>query len=145
MVKNMDWPGAQQVAERLKKMLPPNLQEDDPNADVPPAIQAKMQEMTGMIEQLTNSLNEKHSESEGKTLELESKERIAYANNETKLILEAFKSEGEASRALLAAELQQISTRLGMLGANVPIPDTTGGETPAPGMPPGAMGAPPAA
>lgn len=145
MVKNMDWPGAQQVAERLKKMLPPNLQEDDPNADVPPAIQAKMQEMTGIIEQLTNSLNEKHSESEGKTLELESKERIAYANNETKLILEAFKSEGEASRALLAAELQQISTRLGMLGTNVPIPDTTGGETPAPGMPPGAMGAPPGA
>lgn len=31
MVKNMDWPGAEQVAERLKKALPPGIADDQPD------------------------------------------------------------------------------------------------------------------
>lgn len=30
VAKNMDWPGAEQIAERLKKMLPPGIDEDGP-------------------------------------------------------------------------------------------------------------------
>ena len=29
LVKNMDWPGADDIAKRLKKTLPPNLQESE--------------------------------------------------------------------------------------------------------------------
>ncbi len=44
-VKNLDWPGADELAKRLKKMVPPELTQDD---DQPPELQQAMQ----VIEQL---------------------------------------------------------------------------------------------
>ncbi len=31
IAKNMDWPGAQEIADRLKKLLPPGLAEQEPD------------------------------------------------------------------------------------------------------------------
>lgn len=60
LVKNMDWPGAEELAKRLKKMLPPQLQEpeDGQKRAVDPAAQAQMQQMGQMLDQLTAALNE---------------------------------------------------------------------------------------
>jgi len=41
IAKSMDWPDADKLAERLKKMLPPNLQD---TTDLPPEQQAQMQQ-----------------------------------------------------------------------------------------------------
>lgn len=45
VAKNLDWPGADDIAERLKKMLPPNLQEDDDKGDDPRLAMAQQQMM----------------------------------------------------------------------------------------------------
>src|SRR5690606_11604069 len=58
MIKNMDWPGAQEIAERIKKTLPPGLAEDKDQKPIPPEIKAQMDQMGQMIEALTNQLNE---------------------------------------------------------------------------------------
>ena len=60
LVKNMDWPGAEELAKRLKKMLPPQLQEPEEGQKraVDPAAQAQMQQMGQMLDQLTAALNE---------------------------------------------------------------------------------------
>jgi hypothetical protein len=45
IAKNMDWPGADMFAERLRKMLPPGLDERDPSEMSPEEQQAYEQEM----------------------------------------------------------------------------------------------------
>ena len=52
MVKNMDWPGSQEIAERLKKTLPPNIVSDE-DEEIPPQAQAAIQELTQRLELLT--------------------------------------------------------------------------------------------
>lgn len=47
VVSQMDWPMAKEIAARLKKALPPQLQEpEDGQPEVPPQVQAKIAQMT---------------------------------------------------------------------------------------------------
>lgn len=50
LAKNLDWPGAEEIAERLRKMLPPEIREEGEN-ELPPEHMAQMQQMQQMIEQ----------------------------------------------------------------------------------------------
>jgi hypothetical protein len=75
LAKNMDWPGAREIAERLKKMLPAELQDQD-GTPIPPQAQAQIAQLNQMVEQLTQALNEATRKIETKQVELESKERI---------------------------------------------------------------------
>lgn len=112
LVKNMDWPEAQAVADRMKLMLPPQIQ-DETKKDIPPQVQAQMQQMGMMIEQMTQTLHELQDEKETKQLDLASREKIAAMNNETQITLEAMKQEMAASQQLMMAELQQIAETIG--------------------------------
>jgi hypothetical protein len=61
-VKNMDWPGAEELAERLQKMIDPKLLADEED----PALQAanqqiqqmaeEMEQLHGMLKQVANSM-----------------------------------------------------------------------------------------
>jgi hypothetical protein len=116
LVKNMDWQGAQEISERLKKTLPPGIADDDKNKQqVPPEMQAQMQQMGGMIDQLTQKLNEANEQIKTKSIEIESKERIAFAQMEVDLKKELFKSQAQASTLILEQEIAQINQRLGLL------------------------------
>lgn len=119
IVKNMDWQGAQEIAERLKKSIDPKFISDDKNKNqVPPEAQAQMQQMGGMIEQLTQKLNEANDQIKTKSIEIESKERIAFAQMEVDLKKELFKSQAQASTLILEQEIAQINQRLGRLDFN---------------------------
>ena len=48
-VKNMDWPGAQELSKRLAKTIPPQLMDD---SDKPPALQAAEQQIQQQQEQM---------------------------------------------------------------------------------------------
>ena len=116
LVKNMDWQGAQEIAERLKKTIDPNIIGDDKNKQqVPPEMQAQMQQMNSMIDQLTQKLNEANEQIKTKSIEIESKERIAFAQMEVDLKKELFKSQAQASTLILEQEIAQINQRLGLL------------------------------
>lgn len=122
MVKNMDWPGATEIAERLKKTLPPGLAEDDKNAPpIPPQIQAQMQAMSQQLEQLTQVANEQAEIIKTKTLELESKERIELAKLENAIALKQMDLAPQESMNIIAHELAEIHARLEMVGINRPI------------------------
>jgi hypothetical protein len=78
-VKNMDWPGAQELAQRLKKMIDPKLLQEDDD----PALQAANQQIQAMqtqMEQMFNML-----QNVGKSMEAQ-KLRIDEYNAETKRI-----------------------------------------------------------
>jgi hypothetical protein len=126
-IKAMDWPGASEISERLKKTLPPNLIED-PNqkkVPIPPQVQAQMQQMGQMVDQLTEKLNEAQDQLDHKRLELESKERIEMKKLEVQLEIKRAELDAKDSLALLNAEIAQIGERLQLLKMEAPIEDLT--------------------
>jgi hypothetical protein len=117
MVKNMDWPGAKEIAERLKKTLPPGIAEPDEKDQqpLPPEVQNQMAQMNQMIEQLTEQLKHKTEQIDQKTLELESRERIEMAKLATNAELEMAKLGSQESLALLQHQVAQIEAQLDRL------------------------------
>jgi hypothetical protein len=70
IVKSMDWPGAEQLAERLQMMLPPNLQKPkEGESQMPPEVQAQLQQSEQMIQQLDQAIQAMTAELEKKDLE----------------------------------------------------------------------------
>lgn len=117
--KALDMPYAQELAERFRRTIPPNILGEE--NQLPPEVQAQMAQMNQLIEALTEQLNEKTKLVETKTLELESKERIEMAKLQTQLEIEAAKMGSQEALALLHAEIDEIQMRLNMLRINEPI------------------------
>lgn len=131
IARNMDWPGADEIADRLKKALPPGVADDGKDGKalpLPPQVQQQMQQMDGMIKQLTEHLNQANQKLETKTIELESKERIAFAQMQTNAEIELAKIGSKESIVLLNHQIQQITSRLNMIGMNEPIESTSSGQ-----------------
>lgn len=106
MVKNMDWPGADDLAERFRKTPTiAQLTSNEEGPQVPPQIKAQMEQYGQMVEQLSQALNAAQDELESKTAELTSKEKIAAQNNETAVAIAAIRSENTNNLALLREEL----------------------------------------
>lgn len=82
LVRNMDIPGAEEMADRMEKMLPAQLQEQDGENGIPPQAQQAIAQMTQQNQELTQHLNAANEEIKNKTqqkqLELESKERMHF-------------------------------------------------------------------
>lgn len=71
MAKNLDWPGSEQVAERLKAMLPPQA-----HAQIAPIVQqlqGQLQQMSGKMGQMNQALNDKQREEAIKEFDAETK------------------------------------------------------------------------
>lgn len=152
MVKSLDIPGAQEMAERLKKVAPPGVIEDKNQKPIPPEVQAQMQQMQQMLEQMTEALNKSQDELDQKTRELESKERIEFSKMQVDLQKKMAELEQKDSALLLQtqvgqiqamqkmeAQMAQLQERLGFLDMNQPIENENemafGGPEPAPAMP----------
>ncbi len=121
MVKNMDWPGAQEIAERLRKALPPGIAEEKDKKPIPPEIQAQMGQMGQMIEQLTEQLKHKTEQINTKALELESKERIEMAKIQAEIEMKLADIGSKEAISLLAHEVSEIQSRLQLLSYDQPI------------------------
>ena len=122
LVKNMDWPGAQELAERIKKTLPPNILDDQSKQkQVDPQVQAQMQQMNQMIDQLTKQLNEAHDVIDNKMVEIQSRERIEMAKLETTATIELAKLESKEALQMLTHQIAEIDARTKMLGINEPF------------------------
>ena len=76
LIKAMDWPGAEEIAERLVKMMPPELRpekESDPDDEeegegdqLPPEVQAALQEKDAMLQQMDQAIQQMQAELESK-------------------------------------------------------------------------------
>lgn len=130
----MDFPGARQVSERLKKMLPPQLQDQQGGAADPQQLQAQIQQMQQAMQQMQQqgqqmkqALDGKQAEAqatlEAKKAEIESRERIALAGSQinlqiaqlqanTDLVKAQAELKGEHSLEILKAEIGELSKRL---------------------------------
>lgn len=86
IVRSMDWPGADEIADRLEKTLPPGIKDDgkDQPQQIPPQVQQVLQQAAQEIQQLQQALQEAQSGAAVKKIETDSRERIAAAQEETK-------------------------------------------------------------
>lgn len=150
LVKNMDWPGAQEFADRIKKTLPPGLADDNKEQQpLPPQVQQQMQQMDQMVQQLTEQLKAAQDSMAIKQHELESKERIEFAKLETQATIELAKLTSKEDLQLLQHQIAELDARqqqlmsapemeepqqdFGVEGGEVMPPefqDPTGGESP---------------
>jgi uncharacterized protein (DUF3084 family) len=70
LVQNFDWPGADDLAKRLRKMIDPKLLEDSEDASPEliaaqqqmQAMQAEMQQMAGMLQNVERSIENREVE-----------------------------------------------------------------------------------
>ena len=120
LAENMDWPGAKQVAARLKKMLPPELQDDVNPQDIPPEVQARMQQIEGQLQQIQEAYEQ--AQEALRTDQVKRQAQVAIKERELaadaaaqerdlqgKLQLEEIRQQGESSRALAKIEQQRAS------------------------------------
>jgi hypothetical protein len=137
MVKSMDWPGAQEIADRLKKALPPGIA-DDPNsqqAQIPPQAQAQLKQMSDMINQLTQHTNAMSDEIKTKKFELESRERIALMQNQTELAIAEMKISPNQAMKMVIDELAHIKARMEIVGIHDPVAAAQQAQQPPQEMP----------
>ena len=140
LAENMDWPGAKQVAARLRKMLPPELQDDVDPRDIPPEVQAQMQQIEGQLQQIQGAYEE--AQNVIKTDQVKHDAQVAIKERQlaadaasqerdlqAKLQLEEIKQQGESARTLAKIEQQRASEILqteigrleGLIARNVEI------------------------
>ncbi len=123
VMKSLDFPGADLLAERFKKTLPPGMADDKDKGKqpVPPEAQAQMEQMNQMIEQLTGALNDANEKVNTKVLELESRERIENQKIQAQIEIEMFKGGSAEALALLKTEIAEIAQRQELLRQHLPI------------------------
>src|SRR5262245_6944248 len=125
LVENMDWPGAPKLAARLKKMLPPPLQEQKEGQPSPDQLQAQLQQMGMQLQQLQQvaqrqgqglQTNKAGSDSKERiaAADRESKERIAVLQAQTQQLIAAMKTAGDQQEAKLQAQIDMLSQQMGL-------------------------------
>jgi hypothetical protein len=117
LVRNMDWPEASKIADRLKKLLPPGLAESDDKgqAPLPPGVQAHMAQAEKIMQQQSQLIAQQDEAIKTKKIEMESKERIEAMKMRNDIVLEYMKHDLQGSKALFDAEISQIDKRLELL------------------------------
>ena len=133
VVRSMDWPLANEIADRLHKMLPPQLQEKS-DAAIPPQAQAQLAQQSQMIAQLTQALHAMAAKVEGKTAELASRERIALIQAKAGLIEAMLKVQSAEGLALFQADIAQIDRQLALI-PDPALPAPSGTPAPQPAQP----------
>ena len=96
-LKFRDFPGHLEAAERVKKMLPPPLQDQDDGPD-PQMLQQQVQESGQMVEELTKALDEKTQLLAADAQKLQAQTAQTQMDNQAKLDIERMRIEIERMR-----------------------------------------------
>lgn len=117
IARNQDWPGAQEIADRLKKTLPPGIADDGNGADpIPPEVKQTLDKQKQTIEQMSQHMHAMQDEIDQKKMELDSKERIAMAQIEADIEINLAKLGSQAAVVQLGHEIAVIDKQQAALG-----------------------------
>lgn len=101
IVRNLDWPGADEIAKRMQAMLPPQIQQtmkaeqDDGQPKVDPQVEQQMNQMADMVEHLTQELQNANAK---------------VGSDEDKLDIERFKAQTERMKVIADIETKSSLT-----------------------------------
>ena len=105
VVKSMDRPGADEIAKRIKRTIPPELtQEGEEQATIPPEVQMQMDQLGQYVEMLHGQLQQAQA---------------ALADKDKDRDLERYKTDVDASVKLAVEEMKQQMAPLQDLGVRI--------------------------
>lgn len=104
-LRNSDAAGADEMAERLKKMLPPQLQDDSDPAGQAQQMQAKLQQTQQLLEQQHQVIAKQHDIIQTKQIEGQFDLKKAEMDNITKLAVAQINASKDANQAIADKEL----------------------------------------
>ncbi len=132
LVRNMDWPEAQKIADRLKKLLPPGLAENDDKdqAPLPPQAQQAIAQAQHIMQQQSQLIAQQDDVIKTKKLEIESKERLEAMKMRNDIVLEFMKHDLAGAKALMDAEIGAIDARMELLHEQARIVNEPGDGQP---------------
>lgn len=116
---SMDWPLASDMAERSKKMLPPELKDaEEGQADIPPEVQQHLQqvdqqmaEMDDMLKHAQSEIDQMNRELQQKELELQQKDQAIMQEQAKRLSSEIQAKQANSLLTITKAE-QSMSTKM---------------------------------
>ena len=111
LFNNADVAGADQMAERFKKMLPPQLQTDE-NNPIPPEAQAHIAQAQQQMQQMQGEMQKLMFEKQGKVVEHQGKMQQIQAQNQADLVLEKMKLENALAIAEVETKAQSTQERM---------------------------------
>ena len=93
VVRAMDWPGAEEIAERIAKTIPPELLDEDEREtpQIPPEVMQIMQKAQGHIQQLEAALQDAEQGIEKERIKAASAENVARINATSRQDVEELK------------------------------------------------------
>ena len=136
LVKAMDWPGAQEIAERIEKTLPPELR-DKPDDEQPnmvmtpngplPADQAGqlIGQMDQAMQKMQDELDEATSGIAKAKIDAESRERVAEINAESR-------QDAEELKGMISLLLQRLDPTIALAAGNATKANNNTAEAPSP-------------
>lgn len=130
-VRQLSFPGAQKMAERLEQTLPPNLQpkKDGEQAPDPAQLQQQLQQMGQQLQQAQQFIQTKQAEAQGTIqaaqikaqadvqaaqAEAQVKIQIAHIDNAARIEIARIGAAKEASNAAMEAQEERLATGLEM-------------------------------
>jgi len=147
LTKNMDWPGARELSQRFKHLVPPEARDpEDGKKPLPPEVQQQMGQMQDqlqqamqVIDQLQKEIDTKATEQKGQAeirkMELASNERLAQMKADMEMAKIEEKAKAEVSLKLLEAKLDQLEQQAQFLHERKMQLDAPQPETKAPAAP----------
>lgn len=108
--RNSDMAGADQLAERFKKMLPPQLQDQD--EAIPPQAQAAIAQAHQQMQAMQGELSKFAMERQAKVLEHQGKLQQIAAQNGADMALEKMKLENALAIAEVETKAQNVNERI---------------------------------
>jgi hypothetical protein len=124
----MDWPGAEEIAERLRATLPPGLTQDKDAPPPPPdpmqqqMQQLEMMQVEGKARDTAAGADKKTAEAEGQKLEnMQKQMELAMQNGQLQQIIQA-----EVGRALMGMFQQPLQQQAQPMMQQQPINPTVG-------------------
>lgn len=119
---NMDWPGSDKIAERLKAMLPPQIQQMEESKDKKP-LDPKMQAMMQQMQQAGEILKQKKLELDEKTQELAKMDQVLKETASTvradKAAVDSIRSEIKSNQRVLQEQRLRIKAELSLIGRDI--------------------------
>jgi len=120
LVQNMDWPGAKEIAERIKKTMPPEIVGDDED-EMPPQAKAVLAQLTQQLEGMKQELMQAQDIIKTDSIGIQSKERIETMKIQADLKKEVVKIQGTKEVEVLKGQIDILQERLKTLDTLEPI------------------------
>ena len=117
LVNNMDWPQADVIADRLKKLLPPALQAGEDGQATPEQLQAQLAQSAQQAQLLGAALQQAQQIIQTKQVEAQNKLQIEALSGQKDLLEKQIDSETKIAVAEISTKAQVMNERIAALEA----------------------------